>query len=285
MKICFTHSGSKFFPTIPSTRAPNSFQGMGARRLRNGMTIFAKELISSFLMIAIMLSIVSLLLLNFTSSLLNKFLDFSFPGLIFANPLLLLCLSEYLPIANLPVRIAEAVLGRLSLGNLSWVILGKFSGALLGVEAVRAMPIGGGYEHEQSSYFGPVEYPHDRLIFNFAFEALITACFVVVILVVPELWKINKQPTSFLRKELFTALVLTPFYLINVGGGFGSTFSPESLYALCSYGSRGSLPVSQTLHLVGPLLGSLLGGWIMLTCFPDDPNPNPNTDRLENNII
>jgi len=69
---------------------------------------------------------------------------------------------------------------------------------------------------------------------------------------------------------------LYPLYKYSVdSAGTGSVFSPNVLYALrCD----GEIPLEQYPHMIGPILGGLLGGTIMAAYFPDNNSMNSLLD-------
>lgn len=98
---------------------------------------------------------------------------------------------------------------------------------------------------------------------------LVNAAFTVSVLVLPELFALNKVP------RCLAPFVLYPLYGYAVdAAGMGSTFGPNVLYALAA-----SQPHHQStnadfsfIRFLGPVLGGLLGGKIMTIYFPDgDP--------------
>jgi hypothetical protein len=54
----------------------------------------------------------------------------------------------------------------------------------------------------------------------------------------------------------------------------GSVFGPNVMYSLSCASSKGRMILlpsfAQSSHLIGPILGGILGGKIMLHAFPDD---------------
>ena len=82
---------------------------------------------------------------------------------------------------------------------------------------------------------------------------------------VPELLKING-----IRRG-FTLLILYPVYSFGVDAvGTASVFGPNIIYALRCVSKHEEVPFTQWSHMLGPIIGGILGGKIMLSAFPDD---------------
>ena len=95
-------------------------------------------------------------------------------------------------------------------------------------------------------------------------ETFVTAAFVVGMLVLPVLFKLNRIP------RWMVTLVLYPLYNMGVdSSGMGSTFGSNVLYALHAewFGELG-----QPQHrFLGSIVGGFVGGFVMNRYFPDDP--------------
>ena len=98
---------------------------------------------------------------------------------------------------------------------------------------------------------------------DFVRETVVTAVFVVGMMVLPVLFRLNKLPQWMITFALY------PLYNLAVdSAGTGSTFGPNVLYALHaqSFGELG-----QARHrFLGGIAGGFLGGYIMHKYFPDD---------------
>lgn len=185
-------------------------------------------------------------------------------GFVFAGPTLLFAVHDYCRIIpNLPVRISEMVMGRLTPRDLAILVPIHFLASVAGVLILRALFPGVIASHALE----PIVYSEDRSwAFDFVRETLVTAGFTVGILVLPEILKVNSM-----SKKLFCPILLLPLYLYSVDGGdMGSAFSPDLIYALRCVSRYEELPLRQSSHLFGPMLGGFLGGCIMATYFPDD---------------
>ncbi len=96
-------------------------------------------------------------------------------------------------------------------------------------------------------------------------ETIINAIFTVGILVIPELLKINGV------KRGVALLILYPIYSFGTDAeGTASVFGPNVIYALRCVSKHEEVPLTQSSHMLGPIVGGLLGGKIMLIAFPDE---------------
>ena len=92
---------------------------------------------------------------------------------------------------------------------------------------------------------------------------MISALFSVGMLVLPEIFRLNTQSIS-----IYTSLCLIPLFIYSVDfEGKGSSFSPDLIYALRCVSRQEE---EQSIHLYGPMLGGIIGGYIMCNYFPDD---------------
>jgi len=182
------------------------------------------------------------------------------PGFIFASCWILFPLRDrFGPIPNLPTRISEMVLGRLTPRDLGIIIPVHFLASLVAAVILRLfLPL---------HLVAPVVYSEDSLwLVDLTREILVNAAFSVSVLAGTEFLSLNKIPRSFLP------LFLLPLYLYGVDAdGRASTFGPNVLYALRCVTVKGDLPIRQSSHFLGPLIGGVLGGKIMALFFPDDP--------------
>lgn len=102
-------------------------------------------------------------------------------------------------------------------------------------------------------------------VVDFTREIFVNALFTVGLLVIPELLKING-----IRRG-FTLFILYPIYSFGVdAGGMASVFSPDVIYALRCVSKHEEVPLTQWSHMLGPIVGGILGGKIMSSAFPDD---------------
>ena len=102
-------------------------------------------------------------------------------------------------------------------------------------------------------------------IVDFARETIINAIFTVGLLVIPEILKING-----IRRG-FALLILYPVYSFGTdAAGTASVFGPNVIYALRCVSKHEEVPLTQSSHMLGPIIGAILGGKIMLSAFPDD---------------
>jgi len=194
----------------------------------------------------------------------EKIVNDNAAGFVFAAPTLLFAMHDYYRIIpNLPVRISEMVMGRLTPRDLAILVPIHFLASVAGVLILRALFPG----VIASNALAPIVYSEERSwAYDFIRETLVTAGFTVSILVLPELLKVNSMSKTF-----FCPLFLLPLYLYSVDGGdMGSAFSPDLIYALRCVSRYEELPLRQSSHLFGPMLGGFLGGCIMATYFPDD---------------
>lgn len=108
---------------------------------------------------------------------------------------------------------------------------------------------------------------------SFIKEIIVAVVFVLGYLVVPEVLKVNKQPTWI------AWVLLLPLLLVRVPDQ-ATALSPASIYALW-YGSRDLVMAKfqqdsiQYEHVFGPLLGGFFAGAMMVGLFPDEPAWNP----------
>ena len=96
-------------------------------------------------------------------------------------------------------------------------------------------------------------------------ETFANALFTVGLLVIPELLRING-----IRRG-YALLILYPIYSLSVDAdGKASVFGPNLIYALRCVSKHEEVPITQWSHLLGPILGGIVGGSIMSNAFPDD---------------
>uniref|UniRef100_A0A7S2MXG2 Uncharacterized protein n=1 Tax=Helicotheca tamesis TaxID=374047 RepID=A0A7S2MXG2_9STRA len=185
------------------------------------------------------------------------------PGFVFASTWLLLPMQNTLgTIPNIPTRICEMGLGRLSLQELAVVLPIHFLGAMIGVLITKLLTPGILASH----LVEPIIYSEGNpWLVDLMRETIVNAAFTVAILVLPEIMKLNKVPQGL------TLLFMWPLYNYSVdAAGTASAFGPDVIYALRCIGSHEEVPLGQSSHMIGPILGGLLGGRIMRLFFPDD---------------
>lgn len=98
-------------------------------------------------------------------------------------------------------------------------------------------------------------------------ETVATSAFCVAFLVIPELFAVNKIP------KWCCVPLMYPIYNLSVDAkGKGSTFSPNTLYALAAISTSDSTTIigQSMTRLAGTLLGGLIGGLVLRRFFPDD---------------
>ena len=117
-----------------------------------------------------------------------------------------------------------------------------------------------------SGCIDPVIYSEKHVLDAFLREIFVNALFTIGLLVIPELLRING-----IRRG-YVLLILYPLYSfsVDVDGMQASVFGPNTIYSLRIISKHEEVPLTQWAHLVGPILGSILGGKIMLSVFPDD---------------
>lgn len=185
------------------------------------------------------------------------------PGFIFASTWILYPLNDKFGfIPNLPCRICETSMGRLSLRQLAIILPIHFL-----VPAVAFWLLQIVFPTRIFSYHAidPVIYSEKSLwVVDVVRETLVNAIFTVGMLVIPELLRING-----IRRG-YALLILYPIYSFSVDAdGKASVFGPNLIYALSCVSKHEEVP-PQVSHLLGPILGGILGGKIMSNAFPDD---------------
>lgn len=119
----------------------------------------------------------------------------------------------------------------------------------------------------------PIQYEGGNIIVSVLLEIVLVALFVIAVIVLPVLLEVNRRPVEWLTAFIF------PLLLIRVAGQT-ITFNPAVNYAL--WYVSGTTPAGrlQLEHLVGPIVGGVVGGLVCKKYFPDDPN---NYRRKEEN--
>jgi hypothetical protein len=186
------------------------------------------------------------------------------PGFTFGSTWILYPLNDKFGfIPNLPCRICEMSMGRLSLRQLAIILPIHF---LVPAAALGMMQIVLPTKLFSSYALEPVIYSEKSLwVVDVVRETLVNALFTVGLLVIPELLRING-----IRRG-FALLILYPIYSFSVDAeGKASVFGPNLIYALSCVSKHEEVPLAQVSHLLGPMLGGILGGKIMANAFPDD---------------
>ncbi|KAL3771869.1 hypothetical protein ACHAW5_003214 [Stephanodiscus triporus] len=182
------------------------------------------------------------------------------PGFSFGSTWILYPLKDrYGLIPNLPCRFAEAVMGRLSPRELLVILPIHFLVPAITFRSLQLfIPSSCALESEM--------YSEESLwLVDVMRETFVNALFTVGLLVIPELLRING-----IRRG-FALLILYPVYSFGVDAdGKASIFGPNVIYSLSCANTSKALSLMQSSHLIGPMLGGILGGKIMSNVFPDD---------------
>ena len=166
------------------------------------------------------------------------------------------------PIPNLPCRICEAVIGRISIRKLAMIFPIHFLVPTFGAYALKIiLP-----QALEGYAIDPITYSESNpWIEDFLREIFITTLFVVGLLIIPSLLQINGI------KRGYALLALYPLYSFSVdGNSTGSVFSPNMLYALRFVNKHEEVPFAQWSHVLGPMIGGIIAGRIMRSTFPDE---------------
>mmetsp|Transcript_285 Transcript_285/g.464 ORF Transcript_285/g.464 Transcript_285/m.464 type:complete len:286 (+) Transcript_285:29-886(+) len=166
-------------------------------------------------------------------------------------------------IPNLPCRICETVMGRISFRQLAVIIPIHFLVPAVGVFSFKIILPGplAGYAIDQISYS-----EKNMWLVDFIRELFANTLFVVGLLVIPALLKING-----IRRRGFALLALYPLYSFSVDANSNSSvFSPNMLYALRLVNKHEDIPFAQWSHVLGPMIGGIFAGTIMKKAFPDE---------------
>ena len=153
-------------------------------------------------------------------------------------------------------------MGRINLRELAMIFPIHFLLSTLGVQLLGLF-----LPHTLEKYaINPITYSETNLwIIDFLREVFVNTIFSVGILVIPELLKINGI------KRGYALLILYPLYSFSVDADLNaSTFSPNMLYALRYVNKHEEIPLKQWCHVLGPVIGGVLGGKIMSFAFPDE---------------
>lgn len=189
------------------------------------------------------------------------------PGFSFGSTWILYPLRDYFGfIPNLPCRICETMMGRLSLRELAMILPIHFLVPAIAFWFIWFLQLFLPAATFSSHAIDPVIYSErNPWAVDFMRETLVNALFTVGLLVTPELLRING-----IRRG-YALLILYPLYSFSVdAGGKASVFGPNLIYSLRCVNTYEEVPITQWCHLLGPILGGILGGKIMSTVFPDD---------------
>jgi len=164
-------------------------------------------------------------------------------------------------IPNLPVRINETVMGRLSLRELAIILPIHFLVPAVAFWLWQLLP----FAMITSYATEPVVYAESNpFVVDCMLETISNAFWTVGLLVVPELLRINGI------RRWYAIFIICPLYSMGVDAdGKPSVFSPNLIYALRCVVKHEEVPITQFSHLLGPILGGILGGKIMIYLFPD----------------
>jgi hypothetical protein len=211
------------------------------------------------------------------------------PGLLFSHTWLLLGWKKrtgksYSPIIpNLPIRVTEAVMGRLSFRDLTFVLPIHFSSTVLAMMFLNKIisfftPL----KEIQAMSFSPIVFAEKEdmtsWIFGLIMEVFANALLCIPILVLPILFSLNGIPLVLrpIIASQFTNVFSNLLHVDHNGGA--SSYSPALCYGFYWIHNNNTnvkhqlqtiIPLEQSCHLIGPLLGGMLGGILMKRFFPD----------------
>jgi hypothetical protein len=190
------------------------------------------------------------------------------PGFSFASSWLLYPIRDYFgSIPNLPTRICETTMGRLTLRELAVILPVHFLVPAVGASLFQLILPASMSRHA----IEPVVYAENNpWIVDVMREILINAIFTVALLAIPEILKING-----IRRG-FALLLLYPVYSFAVDAeASASVFGPNLIYSLRCVSKHEEVPLTQWPHMIGPIIGGVIGGKIMNSTFPDDAKRQP----------
>lgn len=105
----------------------------------------------------------------------------------------------------------------------------------------------------------PIQYSeNDPWLIDLFREVFVNAIFTVCLLVSPELLKLNKIPFPLVFLSFFVNTIGSSFKVDSQGKG--SVFAPSIIYALRSVSKWEEVPIGQSAHMLGPVLGGMVGG-------------------------
>lgn len=194
----------------------------------------------------------------------SKVANLTAPGFSFGSTWVIYPLRDYFGfIPNLPCRICETTMGRLTLRELAMILPIHFLVPAIAFWSLQLLLPAATFS---SFAIDPVIYSErNPWAVDFMRETLVNALFTVGLLVIPELLRINGV------RRGYALLALYPLYSFSVDAdGKASAFGPNVIYSLMFVGKHEEVPITQWSHLLGPILGGILGGKIMSNAFPDD---------------
>jgi hypothetical protein len=222
-----------------------------------------------------------------------------------SSPLALLAFSRYCTgklqiIPSLPVRVTECCLGRISPAYLAKIIPGYFFASVAACYVFESPLLASFFTSGlSSSTLTPLVYtPSYSLtygVIDFVLEASVNALFVVSLLVLPVLLRINKYSSLLVNVIVYPLVRISvdskASWLLSMNssgsssvieGGISSAsassssvvmtsscFAPNVLYALLLLRQGEEFTLLQTPHLFGPIFGGMIAGHVMLRFFPD----------------
>lgn len=193
----------------------------------------------------------------------SKVATLTAPGFSFGSTWILFPLRDRFGfIPNLPCRICETKMGRLSLRELAIILPIHFLVPTAAFWLLQLLlPAAMFTSFAKDSHYSE----SNPWVVDFVRETLVNALFTVGLLVIPELLRING-----IRRG-YALLLLYPLYSFSVDAdGKASVFGPNLIYSLRCVSKHEEVPRGQWSHLLGPILGGVIGGEIMSNAFPDD---------------
>mmetsp|Transcript_24322 Transcript_24322/g.34879 ORF Transcript_24322/g.34879 Transcript_24322/m.34879 type:complete len:285 (+) Transcript_24322:27-881(+) len=201
----------------------------------------------------------------------------------------------------LPVRLTESVMGRLNPQELLVLIPAHVFGSLMSITC--ASVLSSSISGLSDLAFQPIAFNQPPTISLYMLEIFLTTCFIISLIVLPQLFEVNRLNPS---------LIWIPLAAINLIGGNILTFNPVGIYTLwfVNNGSTWSLGTrllnkaavyassflgrdiitntvynstsTQTFltsphsylsigHIIAPMAAAIIAGIICNCIFPDDP--------------
>mmetsp|Transcript_14638 Transcript_14638/g.24230 ORF Transcript_14638/g.24230 Transcript_14638/m.24230 type:complete len:284 (-) Transcript_14638:1106-1957(-) len=215
-------------------------------------------------------------------------------GFLYSFPLLIQHVGQVLPFLQdhfpiLPVRIAEAVMNRITPSQIMLIIPAHFLGSIVGVVVFKTV-----FPFAPSSVVGQFTFQGSTMGLGLLVDVLAVFAYVVMVIILPELLAVNRLnskilsaslvPMMFVRRSsswcVFNPSVIYALWYLNrvLPESFadsGSSISGSSWWWWSS--STGSLsgwtaystglPVA---YIIGPLVGAILAGMFCNYTFPDN---------------
>lgn len=185
-------------------------------------------------------------------------------GIIFAAPLFIQLVERIFPLFKhhsplLLIRLAESILGRLHPFRLLVIIPAHFFGCLMGTILFRLIcPI----QSISLLATSPILFDNSSWFAALIGEIFAVSLYVVINIALPEILFINKVSKYALSIAMLPLLF-----------GGHVTFNPAAIYAIWYAYESGNVtgfsPL-QSERLIGPFIGSAVGGIICAYFFPDD---------------